>query len=299
MARAEQARTRLARAAVTDAARTLFLARGYGATTIDAISEAAGVPEPTVYRLFSSKVGILKSLIDVSIAGDATDVPLAERPPVREVFDDPDPHRRIVGFAAIVVAVNARVGPLYRILSSAAGSDPEAADAARRPHQQRQAGQQALVRSLAATLQSGVTPRAAADVVHALASPEVYHLFVVDRGLDARPLRAMARRTSLVPSCCRLPVRCPAHPASGAEPHTEAGGDRLRGRGVMSSRTLSRMIVRVSSSVKVGMSFVKYVGSGRPSAWGKSEPKSSCSMPSCPSAWPCRPRRTGPPTPGS
>ncbi|MDO9175463.1 MAG: helix-turn-helix domain-containing protein, partial [Actinomycetota bacterium] len=67
-ARAPQARTRLARRAVLDAARTLFLERGYGATTIEAISNAAGVPQATVYRLFSSKPGILKGLLDTSIA---------------------------------------------------------------------------------------------------------------------------------------------------------------------------------------------------------------------------------------
>ncbi len=47
-----QARTRLARRAVVDAARTLFLERGYAATTVEAISERSDVPAATVYRLF-------------------------------------------------------------------------------------------------------------------------------------------------------------------------------------------------------------------------------------------------------
>ena len=72
-----QARTRLARRAVVDAARALFAERGYQATTVDAISERADVPPATVYRLFSSKLGILKAMLDVSIAGD--DQPLACR----------------------------------------------------------------------------------------------------------------------------------------------------------------------------------------------------------------------------
>ena len=49
-----QARTRFARRAVVDAARALFLERGYQATTIDAISDRSDVPAATVYRLFSS-----------------------------------------------------------------------------------------------------------------------------------------------------------------------------------------------------------------------------------------------------
>jgi AcrR family transcriptional regulator len=182
VARAEQARTRLARAAVLHAAKTLFLERGYAVTTIDAISEAADVPEPTVYRLFSSKLGILKSLLDVSIAGDAADVPLADRPAVREVFDDPSASGRVAGFAAIVADVNARVGPIYRILVSAAGADPAAARLLDDLTEQRRTGQRALVRSLGTALRPGLTARAAADIVHAIASPEVYHLLVTERG---------------------------------------------------------------------------------------------------------------------
>src|SRR5215217_2924353 len=96
-----QARTRLARAAVVTAAHDLFLERGYGATTIEAISERADVPPATVYRLFSSTHGILKALFDVSIVGDHDDVPMAERPQVRSSLDDQEPRAQLAGFAAI------------------------------------------------------------------------------------------------------------------------------------------------------------------------------------------------------
>src|SRR4051812_20447193 len=65
-----QARTRRTRTAVVEAARILFLERGYGGTTIEAISELSDTPQATVYRLFSSKLGILKAVLDASIAGD-------------------------------------------------------------------------------------------------------------------------------------------------------------------------------------------------------------------------------------
>src|SRR3954463_16758093 len=86
-ARAPQARTRLARRAVLDAARTLFLERGYGATTIEEISSRSDVPQATIYRLFSSKNGILKALLDTSIAGDDEPIPVAERSQARPLFD--------------------------------------------------------------------------------------------------------------------------------------------------------------------------------------------------------------------
>ena len=179
-----QARTRLARAAVIDAARTLFFERGYGATTIEAISERSDVPPATVYRLFSSKHGILKALLDVSIAGDDEAVPLVDRPPVRALSAAPDPRSKVAGFVAIAAQVNSRTAPIYRILVSAAASDSDAAALVDELTRQRQEGQGALARSLAraGALRPQLRERDAGDIIHALMSPEVYRLLVVDRG---------------------------------------------------------------------------------------------------------------------
>ena len=182
--RRDQARTRLARAAVIDAARSLFLERGYGATTVEAISERADVPSATVYRLFSSKHGILKALLDVSIVGDHENVAMADRPQVQALVDHPDPRAQLAGFVNITARVNERVAPLYRILVSAAGTDPDAAALLDELTRQRQQGQRVLARSLAraGALRPDLRGRDAADVIHALMSPEVYRLLVIDRG---------------------------------------------------------------------------------------------------------------------
>jgi AcrR family transcriptional regulator len=181
---ATQARTRLARAAVIEAARTLFFERGYGATTIEAISSLSDVPPATVYRLFSSKRGILKALLDVSIAGDDEAVPLVDRPPVRSLLSASDPRSRVGGFVAIAVQVNSRTAAIYRILVSAAASDPDAAALLDELTRQRQEGQGRLARSLAraGVLRPKLRERDAGDIIHALMSPEVYRLLVVDRG---------------------------------------------------------------------------------------------------------------------
>ena len=179
-----QARTRLARAAVVDAARTLFLERGYGATTIEAISALSDVPSATVYRLFSSKRGILKALLDVSIVGDDEAAPLADRPHVRSLFADPDPKNQLAGFVGITAQVNSRTAPIYRILVSAASSDPDAAALLDELTRQRQEGQGLIARSLAraGALRPELRQRDAADIIHALMSPEVYRMLVIDRG---------------------------------------------------------------------------------------------------------------------
>lgn len=179
-----QARTRLARAAVAGAARTLFLERGYAATTIEAISDLSDVPPGTVYRLFSSKLGILKAVLDVSVGGDDQAVAVADRPQVRALLSDEDPKNQLTGFAALLREIMTRVGPVHRILADAARSDEDAASLLAEIARQRHEGQRRIAHSLARSgaLPPGIRERDAADIIHALASPEVYGLLVSDRG---------------------------------------------------------------------------------------------------------------------
>jgi AcrR family transcriptional regulator len=137
-----------------------------------------------VYRLFSSKRGILKSLLDVSIVGDDEAVPLADRPHVRSLVADPDPKNQLAGFVGVTAQVNSRTAPVYRILVSAAASDPDAAALLDELTQQRQRGQRLVARALARAhaLAPALRERDAADIIHALMSPEIYRLLVVDRG---------------------------------------------------------------------------------------------------------------------
>jgi AcrR family transcriptional regulator len=184
---APQARTRRTRAAVVEAARTLFVERGYAATTIEAISDLSDTPQATVYRLFSSKLGILKAVLDISIGGDDQAVAMADRPKVRALLADQDPHKRLAGFAGLLRDLMARTAPVHRILADAARSDEEAAALLREIARQRHEGQHRIARSLARSraLRAGLRERDAADIIHALASPEVYGLLVLDRGWSA------------------------------------------------------------------------------------------------------------------
>jgi AcrR family transcriptional regulator len=183
-AEAPQARTRLARRAVLDAARDLFLERGYGGTTIDGISRSSEIPQATVYRLFSSKKGILTALLDTSVAGDDEPVPVAERSHVRALLEASSPAETLARLAAVSVEINTRTAPIYRILVSAASSDMDAAAILAELTRQRQEGQGRVATVLARSraLRPGVRARDAGDIIHALASPELYQLLVVDRG---------------------------------------------------------------------------------------------------------------------
>jgi hypothetical protein len=70
------------------------------------------------------------------------------------------------------------------VLVSAAGSDPAAAELLSELRQQRDRGQGQIARSIARAraLKPGLRERDAADLIHALMSPEVYRLLVGDRG---------------------------------------------------------------------------------------------------------------------
>jgi AcrR family transcriptional regulator len=181
---APQARTRRTKASVVDAARSLFEERGYAATTIEAISERSDTPQATIYRLFASKLGILKAVIDVSIVGDDEEVAMADRPQVRQLLADVDAHQLLAQFAALLRDLMARTAPVHRLLADAARSDPDAASLLAEIARQRQEGQRRIARSLARSgaLRPELRERDAADIIHALASPEVYGLLVLDRG---------------------------------------------------------------------------------------------------------------------
>jgi uncharacterized protein (DUF58 family) len=109
---------------------------------------------------------------------------MADRPQVRALISDEDPKKRLAGFAALLREVMARVGPVHRILADAARSDEDAASLLAEIARQRHEGQRRIARSLARSgaLKPGLRERDAADIIHAIASPEVYGLLVLDRG---------------------------------------------------------------------------------------------------------------------
>jgi AcrR family transcriptional regulator len=94
--RREQARAR--RLAVVLAARDLFERDGFRRTTIAAVAARAGVSAESVYKGFGTKAALAKAVFDVVIAGDDELVPVAERPAVQAIGDEPDVRRKIAMF---------------------------------------------------------------------------------------------------------------------------------------------------------------------------------------------------------
>jgi AcrR family transcriptional regulator len=84
---------------VVQAARDLFERDGFRPTTIAAIAARAGVSAESVYKGFGTKAALAKAVFDLVIAGDDQPVPVAGRPAMQAVRDEPDVRRKIAMFA--------------------------------------------------------------------------------------------------------------------------------------------------------------------------------------------------------
>lgn len=192
-----QAATDATKREVVEAARRLFLDQGYPATTMAEISEESTVPQATVYRLFGSKRGILKSALDVTLGGDDEPVEYQHRPDVRSALSEDDPGSLLDAFAHLLREVMHRSGALQHVLATSALVDSDAAEMLEITRRQRHTGQSRIVAALAKhkALRPGLTRRRAADIVYAVMSPEVFRILTVERGWSEDDYEAWLART--------------------------------------------------------------------------------------------------------
>ena len=172
------------RGTILAAARPLFEASGYAATSIERIAREAGVAPETVYARFGNKRSILAALVDIAVAGDDEPVPLLEREWVRRLAAEPEASRRVELLAHHGAAILARRSGVDAIVDQAAGADPDIAALRVELRSQRRAGQARLLAMVAGPdgLRPGLDPQAAADVLFAVGSPEVYCSLTGDAG---------------------------------------------------------------------------------------------------------------------
>jgi AcrR family transcriptional regulator len=177
-------RAKATRSRVLDAARSLFVERGYVATTMDAIAERAEVSPETVYSAFGNKRSLLSELVDVSIAGGGSAPPVLEQDWVRELREEADVHLRVLLLARSGSAILERRAGIDEVVRGAASADPEMATLRDTGRAQRFAGQRELLQIVAGAdgLRDGLDMATAADILYAVGSPETYRLLVVDRG---------------------------------------------------------------------------------------------------------------------
>jgi hypothetical protein len=112
-------------------------------------------------------------------------VPLARRPELTAITAEPDPRRKLAGYAALGRVLFDRLGPLLRVvLEGAQAGDPELRELVATIDQERLTGAARVVDDLAAAgaLRHGLDPGRARDILWTLISPEVCRLLVDGRG---------------------------------------------------------------------------------------------------------------------
>jgi AcrR family transcriptional regulator len=175
------------RQSIIDAARRLFLDKGYAATTMPAIAQAAGIALDTVYATVGKKATLFRLLIEMAISGSDRAVPAEERDYVRAIREEADAARKLHLYAGAVSRIQSRLAPLFRVLQGAAPLDPELEALWQSIAQRRARNMQLLARELAATgrLRPDLSVARAADIIWGMNSSEFYLLLVEQRGWSA------------------------------------------------------------------------------------------------------------------
>jgi AcrR family transcriptional regulator len=175
---------RRTRRAIVTAARDLFLAQGYAATTIDGIAEAAHVSRRTVFNSVGGKAALLKLAWDWAIVGDDEPIALADRPAIKAIQAESDPRKALMLWVQTVTDVVARTAPLGEVLTAAADIDPAAAELLAEASRNQMSGAAAFIGYLASLdgLAAGMTEQRAAELCWALMDGHLHRLLVAQRG---------------------------------------------------------------------------------------------------------------------
>jgi TetR/AcrR family transcriptional regulator, regulator of autoinduction and epiphytic fitness len=167
------------RTLIVDAARSLFVSRGYAATSLEAVAELAGVASRTVYSVFGNKKALLGAICEAWLA--EAGIPEA----IAEGLREPNLRRRLL----IVARASRRQWELERgtsaLLQGAAASDAEVARMLAGWKEDRGRAWRSVVEGLESQLRPGVDARRAVALIRALTPWEVYVELVPGEGWTA------------------------------------------------------------------------------------------------------------------
>lgn len=172
-AQAQQTRTD-----IVSAARRLFVDQGWGATTMRAVANEAGVSMPTVYAAYGNRASLVRALAEAAdLAADAPTM-LAE---LKAATDDPA--RQLEAMAAYDRRLFERAGDVITLIREAGRTEPELATLYRELRRQADQTRIRLFSSWPAeVLRSGVDVSTAVDTYAALCNIDVYTTLTDERG---------------------------------------------------------------------------------------------------------------------
>lgn len=169
-------RAAVTRGRITDAARRLFRTQGYGATTLTEIAREAGVAVQTIYAVYRSKAGILRSLRESVLRQPEAEALYEEALQASTVERAIDLFARSIRWrweaGADVVAIHRDAATAERDIRAEVDKVLE----------MRRGGIGRLARSLNAVSALEIDVRQAAAVLDALTMPETYLELVLAHG---------------------------------------------------------------------------------------------------------------------
>ena len=180
--RREQARAR--RLDVVLAARDLFERDGFRGTTISAIAARAGMSPESIYKGFGSKAALAKAVFDIVIAGDDEPVPVAERPAMQVMRDEPDVRRKIAMFVEGLAQRQARSAHVQILIRDGRHVDDSLVPVWAKLNDEGLAGMTMLGRHLldSGQLRDGIDLAEVRDVLWNYLAIDTYERLVLARG---------------------------------------------------------------------------------------------------------------------
>ena len=171
------------RSAILDAARQLFIAKGYTATSMAQIASEAGVAPDTVYASVGKKAELFTLLIESALSGQDEAIPGEQRDYVARMRAAITAEAKLAIYAAAVTSIQARLAPLFLALRAAANAAPELGSVWAAISERRATNMHLLVEDLATTgeLRTDLSRDEAADVIWSMNSSEYYALLVLER----------------------------------------------------------------------------------------------------------------------
>ena len=162
----------MTRRRIAEAARLLFFANGYAATTLQEVATEAGVAVQTIYAVYGSKVGILRALRDLAI--NQADAEAASPGSMRaatlgESLDQ---------FGHSIRLRWELAGDIVRILDDAGKADTAIREEVEVALRARRGGIAQLAKNLDERFGLAIDPKRAAAILLALTLPELHSEFI-------------------------------------------------------------------------------------------------------------------------
>lgn len=179
---------RATRARIVTAAHSLFLEHGFASTSVADIAAASGVARPTVLTVFGTKARLLRTVVDVAMAGNDEPVPVPLQPWFQPVWQATTAGGCLDAYAHVCLLISRRSASVIELVRRASDEGEEIRD----QWEQLQANRRTGARSIAARVRElgglapGLTLPRATDRIWVANDSSLYTALVSDCGWSER-----------------------------------------------------------------------------------------------------------------